>query len=614
MARPATGRVEPEQQVDGTLRFRLRFSAYGKRESLMLHEARDCACGCGGGWTENNARRELKNILARVQAGIWERPKPTPTVEKAFKKMPIFHQYASYWLQAKLEGLIGEKPIDTNTHSGYKSALKNHLLPFFGRYPLDDIDRDLCTDFKKHLIKEAHELKEALAAGADLRDERNRKLVPLGPASIRGQLNLLAQILDEAVEDEWIPLNHARSKRLKVKVPKPKRTFLEMDELACVEDAAADQDPSFERFAQAAREARPRSTAEAVAIRLSEGKRQKRTVAELGVAPGTVHFHVRKLGATGVGVYIGRKALVCTLGRAGVRNDELCGIQIGHVRLHDIDSARLDIPDAKTETGIRVVELSPDLAEALIAHIDQFAKAGNDTGPEAYLFQNERGGRMTRKRVGTIVREAAALASEKMRERGMPPLPHITPHSLRRTYISILLLASEFDLKWVMDQVGHADSKMTMDVYAQLQQRVKREHGASFDRLIRDARAQLYGDQQPPAGGFVPTARKQPPKPVRHTVRGGVKTSRLAGKKAGSGDATRYPGINVFSRVLYQLSYLAATPDPTGSRRFPRLPSRPKDRSDTRPWPASRRPTPRSADAARSRRRSGRPCRSPDPP
>ncbi len=51
-----------------------------------------------------------------------------------------------------------------------------------------------------------------------------------------------------------------------------------------------------------------------------------------------------------------------------------------------------------------------------------------------------------------------------------------------------------YDIKFVMDQVGHADSKMTMDVYNQLQQRAKREHGASFDRLIRQAREQFYGD------------------------------------------------------------------------------------------------------------------------
>ena len=32
-----------------------------------------------------------------------------------------------------------------------------------------------------------------------------------------------------------------------------------------------------------------------------------------------------------------------------------------------------------------------------------------------------------------------------------------------------------------MGQVGHADSKMTMDVYAQLEQRVDRSHGTAFD-------------------------------------------------------------------------------------------------------------------------------------
>jgi integrase len=278
-----------------------------------------------------------------------------------------------------------------------------------------------------------------------------------------------------------------------------------MDELACVEDAAAEQDPSLERFAEAAHEARAGSTAQAVALRLSEGKRQKQIVAELGVAPGTVHFHVRKLGAVRVGVYVGRKAIVCTLGRSGLRNGELSDIRIGNLRVHGPDGARLHILDSKTETGIRVVEISPYLAEVLIAHIARLRNAGSDTGPEAYLFPNERGNRMTRKRVGEIVHEAVVLATKKMRELGLPPLQPITPHSLRRTYISIELLASEFDLKWVMAQVGHADSKMTLDVYNQLQQRVKREHGASFDRLIRDARAELYGDQQetplPPADG-----------------------------------------------------------------------------------------------------------------
>jgi integrase len=59
---------------------------------------------------------------------------------------------------------------------------------------------------------------------------------------------------------------------------------------------------------------------------------------------------------------------------------------------------------------------------------------------------------------------------------------------MRRTYISIALLANGFDVKWVMSQVGHADSKMTLDVYAQLEQRVDRRHGVAFDELVRKAR------------------------------------------------------------------------------------------------------------------------------
>src|ERR1700749_1628637 len=95
---------------------------------------------------------------------------------------------------------------------------------------------------------------------------------------------------------------------------------------------------------------------------------------------------------------------------------------------------------------------------------------------------------MNRQRAAAIVGEAAALASTRLTVRGMPALPNTTPHTMRRTYISIALLANNFDVKWVMSQVGHADSKMTMDVYAQLEQRAKRDHGTKFDTLIRQAR------------------------------------------------------------------------------------------------------------------------------
>lgn len=83
----------------------------------------------------------------------------------------------------------------------------------------------------------------------------------------------------------------------------------------------------------------------------------------------------------------------------------------------------------------------------------------------------------------------------------MPPLPHVTPHTMRRTYVSIMLLASKFDVPFVQSQVGHADSKLTVDVYQHLLDRSKREHGQAFDQLVTDAQTTLYGVQN---GDFSP--------------------------------------------------------------------------------------------------------------
>jgi hypothetical protein len=137
-----------------------------------------------------------------------------------------------------------------------------------------------------------------------------------------------------------------------------------------------------------------------------------------------------------------------------------------------------------------------------------------------------------------------------MRERGMPPLAHITPHSLRRTYITIALLANNYDIKWVMDQVGHADSNMTMDVYNQLQQRAKREHGASFDRLIREARIALYGDDTPAyrgvwAGDWAGKPKTTPNKPSPRRPERGQKL-RISRKKAGRRTCNPKPGDQRF--------------------------------------------------------------------
>jgi integrase len=489
MARTAQGTFELRTLADGSAAFHLRFRAQGRRRLVVLHARRGCTCGCGGGWDEAAARNELGNILARVRVGIWKPPAPPPALATS-TDVPTFHEYASRWLQAKVDGVIGDKPIAPSTAADYRWRLRVHLLPFFAAYRLDEIDRRLCLAFKAYKLRESRELQAALADGADIRDHRGRRAVPLAPASLRKLIDGLAAILDDAVEDQHIAHNPARGKRMRVRVPKPTRSFLEMDELAALLDAAAAQEVPLPTTVSGA-EVGP--TTAMVGALLRKGLRPTHVAQQLGLAKSTVSWHVTRLNAQVGRGYIGRRVVCEILARSGVRASELCNMRIGHVRVHDRDGARFRIPDSKTETGIREVQMSPDLVEAVIEHVDWLRRIGRPVGPEDWLVPNLRGNRLDRQRVGSIVTDAAQYATVRRGALGLPPLPATTPHSLRRTYISVALLANNFDVKWVMSQVGHADSKMTLDVYAQLEQRADRSHGTSFDRLVRAARQLTSG-------------------------------------------------------------------------------------------------------------------------
>jgi integrase len=101
-------------------------------------------------------------------------------------------------------------------------------------------------------------------------------------------------------------------------------------------------------------------------------------------------------------------------------------------------SARLSIEHAKTAAGVREVDLSLDLVEELNAWRAECKPASVD----GFVFATASG----RPRDKESVRERVLLpvvnrANEIRVERGMVPLPKITPHALRRTYISLMLEA-----------------------------------------------------------------------------------------------------------------------------------------------------------------------------
>jgi integrase len=73
-----------------------------------------------------------------------------------------------------------------------------------------------------------------------------------------------------------------------------------------------------------------------------------------------------------------------------------------------------------------------------------------------------------------VLAKTVVEANELLRQRGVPEIVDCTPHTLRRTYIS-LLLAAGCDPAYVQQRVGHTDPTLTLRIYQQLLKHKRRE-------------------------------------------------------------------------------------------------------------------------------------------
>jgi integrase len=210
----------------------------------------------------------------------------------------------------------------------------------------------------------------------------------------------------------------------------------------------------------------------------------KAIAASLGIAESTaIYRYQRATQPRRIGVADpGRRALVATLGCAGLRVSEAAELDLADI---DIAHRKIRVKDAKTEAGIRDVDITDRLAAELRTYL--VARAGDP--PTAPAFPTRTGGRRDKDNIRNRVLAPALRRASELRElRDLPPIDkHVTPHTLRRTYISIMLSAGA-DVLYVQAQVGHKDPKLTLKIYALvLQRRDRRQFGAAFDQLMRDA-------------------------------------------------------------------------------------------------------------------------------
>jgi integrase len=378
-----------------TVRARLR--AYGRRYRIDFGTNHE-------GWSVERARVELDRILQQVERGTWEPPSRTPKATTQLDGDETVHVTASRWWQRR------KAELAPNTRLDYTWRL-DYVLRCLARAPTAQLDVHRIDMFRADLE----------AAG-------------LSPRSVNMVLDLLAQVLDDAVEYGLLEANPARGKRRRLKVPKASRTFLEPDMVIDLLDVAAEWErslPAHQRY--------------------------------------------------------GRRALLATLCLAGPRISELTAAQLARLDLHG-GGLQLGL---KTEAGIdRHLELSAFLIDELRAHVASLPPGLRDRdGAGLPLFPTQPGGRLNPSNVRNrllkgvpakngkpAIKGVVERANEKRAGQGRMLLPAtVTPHTLRRTFASLCFVAGR-DLRWVMGQLGHDDPRMTLGVYAQCMKRKRIDH------------------------------------------------------------------------------------------------------------------------------------------
>lgn len=433
MAAKAKGEVIETPLKDGT-NFALRFPAYGERLYVTLGLDRD-------GWTPEKAQEKLDDTLAEVQLGIWIPPQKKRRKRSEADDAPVDASLeVIYFGPFAIDLAKSRKGQVSDTTSEADQWMLSHLLPFFGDWPLSEIDAEAIDDYREFKVRESEARARAIERGRPQRNSRNQILKPLSPRTINKSINGLQFILGVALERKrktGVTENAAagRGRRLKVP-PKPPVHLDTAGQIeALLETAAAmDRDPL---------------------MRGSE-----------------------------------RQAILATLIFAGPRASELCNLLWRDV---DLANSRIFIGRSKTQAGLREISMRPIpiLRDVLAAH-----KAATYNGnPNSHVFLNVNGGTLNKDtlRKGVLVK-AFERTDELLESRGQIPLPAgVTAHKLRHTFASVLVAIGE-DPATVMKQLGHKDAEFTLEVYTHMMNRDPEER----NRLKALVRGELVVAQLAP--------------------------------------------------------------------------------------------------------------------
>jgi integrase len=194
------------------------------------------------------------------------------------------------------------------------------------------------------------------------------------------------------------------------------------------------------------------------------------------------------------------RPMVATMAGAGLRNGETCGLDWPDF---DPASGTLSVGEAKTEAGVRQVDLPDALRRELTAY--KLRTLLNSEGP---MFRNRNGQRQSVSNVERRLKTAIRRANKRLDELGLRPIDEaVTPHSLRRLYASLRFALGD-DPVYVANQLGHTEPGFSMKVYASAVRRRERligtalsEFDAALDWAATGSGGLDFTDDEPNASG-----------------------------------------------------------------------------------------------------------------
>ena len=284
-----------------------------------------------------------------------------------------------------------------------------------------------------------------------MRDAQGRPVRQLSNRSINMTIDLLSNILSDAMEHELIAANPASGRRRRLKVSVPRRTWLMPDEVIDLIRAA-------ERIDRANSPATRERAGQVQRLR-----QQGRTLAEVAAERD------RALDGQSARTHPSRRARgePQTRDRYDARPRWLARRRAWRLAL----ARRRPCPSRAADRGHQDRCGGPGREDSGPARRRAHALATGvpSAGLDDFVFPTATGRRRDKDNVRERVLAAAVCEANRDRQgRGLLPLSSgLTPHSLRRTFIS-LLLAYGKPVPYVQRQAGHRDARTTLNIYAQV--------------------------------------------------------------------------------------------------------------------------------------------------